>query len=161
MPSSLGDLRSAIESINREIMQEQGNGIVVNDEVLKRLKAQRPLLIREATPELLHSALVKMISEVGSRKGVRALGGERDLFIGYHGIPATVSIATNVRKATSQLTLREAYAALRPTSVRAPEERYGELGQMVEDCREYFVDESDTLETALRRKQAVTESDLL
>lgn len=150
MRSNLGDLRGAIEAINREIMLENGGGVVPNPDVLKRLKASRPNLIAEFERELTDMALVKLINEVAARKRAKGLRGD-SLFFGYGGIPAFVSMAVNIKKATPLLTLHEADTVSAPRIVQQDPNQ--KLRQLVDDCRVHFTLETDTLEMAWNRKQ--------
>lgn len=148
----LGDLRGAIDNINREVMQQQGNGEAPNAIVLSRLKSERKELIAHFAPQLIHSALTKLLNDV-SRKRLKKNGasGVLTLFENYRGIPNSVTIKRGLKKDTVKLTISEADQWIRDHSTREVGNDTDDFRRLVDDCRRYAESEAETLERSLQR----------
>ncbi|RYD60598.1 MAG: hypothetical protein EOP84_36795 [Verrucomicrobiaceae bacterium] len=138
-------------------MLQSNDGVAQNAEVLKELRRSRPDLVGEFARELMEVALVKLINDA-ARKGIKGSKGQ-PILVGYKGVPAFVSIGPNRKKATLQLTLSEADDASAPR-VQPVEDRNQGFRRLVDDCRDHFAADKDTLETALRRKRGWDQPEL-
>lgn len=132
----LGDLRGAIDNINREVMQQQGNGEAPNAIVLSRLKSERKELIAHFAPQLIDSALTKLLNDV-ARKRLKKSGASDflALFENYRGIPNSVTIKRGLKKDTVKLTISEADQWIRDHSTREVFSDTDDFRRLVDDCR--------------------------
>ena len=151
----LGDLRAAIEGINREVTSERENGEASNLDVLARLKKTRPQLVEAFMPQLADIALIKLLNEVCRRKAAgSSLGGRFDLFESYPKVPESVTITKGIKKRTSKLTVEEAQDWLRKHSKRTVKNDNEDFRRLVEECIKHARSENETIEDILNRRHA-------
>jgi hypothetical protein len=149
---NLGDLRAAIDDVNREVIAEQGNGEAPNSVVLSRLKGKRSSLVSHFTPQLIDIALIKILNDVcrQSAKNTRS-DSQFDLFEGYRKIPKRVTIVRGIKKETAKLTIAEAVDWLKKNSNRAVVSDHEDFRRLVDECINHSESENDTIEVAWRR----------
>jgi len=149
---NLGDLRAAIENINREVMDEGGNGEAPNAVVLARLKQERSPLIAHFSQQLIAMALTKLLNDVCRQTAGRsAYNKQRDLFDGYRKIPRSVTILRGLKKDTAKLSVSEAEHWLDCHSDRVVNKNYEGFRRLVEDCRAHARSSDETIEQVLKR----------
>lgn len=153
---TLSELRNVIDMINREVMDEQGNGEIANATVLSRVKKAHSQAVEFLTPQLLDIALTRLLNEVSNRKRGRNIApGEIDLFGDYCGLKRQVSIGVGRKKDIANLSLQEAELWLKAHSAKARSTKHEEFKRLLDDCRPFITSDEDTLETAMRRKKGV------
>lgn len=150
---NLGDLRGAIEDINREVMAERGNGEALNSDVISRLKSQRSKLVNIFAPQLIDIALTKLLNEV-CRRNAASNGAQSYLFEDYSKIPEKVTIEKGIKKQTSMLTLAEAEEWILNHSKRTVKSDNEDFQRLIDDCREHSKSMEETIEEILNRKRA-------
>lgn len=148
---NLGDLHAAIESIYRDVMKEQGNGVVPNSIVLDRLTVERSALVQLYAPQLINMALTKLLNDVCRKNATRATSHVHDLFDGYRKIPMNVTVGRGFKKATEKLTILEAQEYLDNHLNRTSKNDYLDFRHMVDECREHARSSSETIEDVLVR----------
>lgn len=153
--TSLSDIRNALESINKAIMAERGDGEAPTAEALERCKKLHPKEIKELSGQLIDIALTKLNNEVSNRKGPKVLTNEGfDLFGGYHGIPKMITLIKGKKKDVVKATFQEADLWLKSHDRPENDEtvKNEEFKRLVADCLPYKMSEDDTLEIAMKRK---------
>ena len=152
---NLGDLRAAIEAVNRDVMEERGNGEAPNSIVLARLKRDRTPLIDHFSPQLIDIALTKLLNDVCRKNAARSAYQQHDLFDGYRKIPASVTISRGVKKATEKLTVSEAESWLESHSNRVVNNGFDGFRDLVMECRKHTKSDDETIEQILKRVRGV------
>ncbi len=151
---NLGDLRAAIDEINREVVAERGTGEVLNADVLTRLKRTRPHLIEAFTPQLVDMALIKLLNQVCVSNATKdAASAQSALFAGYSQIPKGVAIIRGLKKATEKLTIAEAEEWLESHSNRTVSNDHEGFRKLIDDCRRAAKSDIETIEEILNRTQ--------
>jgi hypothetical protein len=152
---NLGDLRAAIQDINRDVTSERGSGEAINSDVLARLKKTRPALVELFTPQLVDIALINLLNQV-CRRNAAGNRAQSSLFEGYSRIPNMVTIAKEKKKSTEKLTLQEAEDWIRNHSKRTIKNEYEDFQRLVDECRRLAKSDTETIEDILKRKRTET-----
>ncbi|MFW2829459.1 hypothetical protein [Sphingomonas sp. ID0503] len=151
--TTLSDLRNGIEEIHREMMRQQRDGEASNAAVVAKVRRDKVEEVALLTDELVDIALIKLLNEVSSRKGVRNFdAGTLDLFDRYRGIPKSVTILKGKKKSTSLLTIVQADLWLKARMQKPADDRHEPFRRMVDDCRPFQRSEDDTLATMMERR---------
>ena len=155
--SALGDLRAAIESIVRNIMEERGDGVAPNDLVLARLKKDRSTLVQACQSQLIDMALTKQLNNVSRTK--RSIGNESDefdLFSGMGSIPKSVTITRGKKKDPALMKVSEMKRWMKNHSIRATETSDEDLKQLFRLCiRDAQSDDETATQIIMRNKEIV------
>jgi hypothetical protein len=150
---NLGDLRAAIDDINREVLSEKATGEVLNSDVLARLKKTRSQLLDAFTPQLVNIALTKLLNEVCRGNAAKNTSGlQSALFAEYLRIPKRVTISKGLKKATEKLTLHEAKDWVENHSNRTVNTDNDGFEKLIDDCEKIAKSETETIEEILNRK---------
>ncbi len=153
LKTSLSDLRNGIEAIHREMMRQQRDGEASNAAVVAKVRREKIEEIALLTDQLVDIALVKLLNEVSSRKGVRNTeAGTPDLFGGYLGIPKSVTILKGKKKSTLSLTIVQADLWLKARMQKPDNDRHESFRRMIDDCRPFQRSENDSLATIMERR---------
>lgn len=153
LKTSLSDLRNGIEGIHHEIMRQQRDGEASNGAVVAKVRRDKAAEIALLTDQLIDIALVKLLNEVSSRKGVSGSDtGTLDLFGGYQGIPKSVTILKGKKKSTLLLTIVQADLWLKARMQKPDDDRHESFRRMVDDCRPFQRSEDDTLAMIMERR---------
>jgi hypothetical protein len=150
---TLSDLRNFMESINRSIMAERGDGEAPTIEVLTRVRTNHGKALEALEGQLVDIALIKLNNEVNNRKGAKAITQEgNDLFGAYRRIPKGISVRKGRKKDTAKVTFYEADHYLDARRKPRDDKNNDEFKRLVEDCRPYKLSDDDTLEVCMSRK---------
>ena len=153
LKTTLSDLRNGIEEVYREIMRQQRDGEASNAAVVSKVRRDKAEEVALLTDQLVDIALVKLLNEVSSRKGVRnSDAGTLDLFGRYQGIPKSVTILKGKKKSTSLLTIAQADLWLKARMQKPDDDRHESFRRMVDDCRPFQQAEDDSLATMMERR---------
>ncbi len=150
---TLRDLRNSIQEIHRQAMLERSDGEAANAAILARVKAEKPELLLQLTPELVNIALTKLLNEVSTRKGQRTRSTAGPDLFGDYRVPRSVSIVRGKKKDTAKLSVREAELYLQAHSEKSASDRHASLRLLLEECRQFMRSPEDTLETLFLRKE--------
>lgn len=153
---NLGDLRAAIDDINREIVSEKGSGEVFNSDVLSRLKKNRNHLVDAYTPQLVDIALTKLLNEVSCRKAARNSNGmQSSLFEQYPGVKNRVAVAKGLKKDVGKFTPNELQEWKNNRSKKVVQDEDDGIQKLIDDCKNISISDNETIESILKRKITV------
>lgn len=149
--NTLIDLRNVLETVNKSVRDQRGDGIAPQAEVFDLLFTKHGKLVKSLNDQLVRMALGKLNNDVSERKGPQVTVDGRDLFGSYTSIRKSITLTKGIKKDITKASAQEINLYLK-ASEHHNEDKNQELRRLMVDHQAYILSPDDTVEEFMKRK---------